>query len=68
MADDAKEMVELLDTKIIELKVKYEQYFMKMEKLPPERKREEVDKIIRRHYGKPINNTMLKFKFQTLMS
>lgn len=64
----AKEDIEQLDAKMIKLKIEYEQYFARILKREPLKLREDVDRIVRRYSGMPINNTGIKFKYQTLVA
>lgn len=65
---DMKEDVDVLDAKITRLKVEYEQYFMHILKREPLNLREDVERVIRRYSGKPVTNTSLKFKYQSLVA
>ena len=62
------EDVTLLDQKIGELITKYEQYFIGLEKREPLPLLGEVEKIVRRNTGVPINNTMYKHRFTMLVA
>jgi len=64
IADD----VILLDQKLNELITKYEQYFIGLEKREPLQLLAEVEKLVRRNTGVPINNTMYKHRFTTLVA
>ena len=61
-----KEDIDILDAKLNKLKVDYEQYFMKILKKEPFLLREEVDRLILKYSGQPVNNTVLKFRYGTL--
>lgn len=61
------ENILLLDIKLLKLKVEYDQYFSGIVKIPPFKLHEEVKKIIRMQSGKPINNTSLQFKYNSLV-
>jgi hypothetical protein len=65
---DVKEGIELLDVKISRLRIEYEQYFMKILKREPLGLRKEVERILLRYSSKPITNTALKFKYQSLVA
>lgn len=52
-----------LDQQLTELIAKYEQYFIGLEKREPLRLLDEVQKMVRRYTGVPINNTMYKHRF-----
>lgn len=62
------EEIELLDVKLRELITRYEQYFLGMEKREPLRQHAEVEKLARRYVGVSITNTMVKFKYASLVS
>ena len=62
IADD----VILLDKKLNELITKYEQYFIGLEKREPLLLLGDVEKLMRRYTGVPINNTMYKHRYTTL--
>ncbi len=55
-----------LDDQISDLIVKYEQYFLGIEKREPAKLYEDIDRFIRRYNTSTIFNTMHKHKFQTL--
>jgi hypothetical protein len=65
---DAREDIELLDSKLLRLKVEYEKYFMNILKREPQILRDEVERLIRRWSDQPITNTALKFKYQSLVA
>ncbi len=64
IADD----VILLDKKMSELITKYEQYFIGLEKREPLSLLKEVEVLVRRYSGVPINNTMYKHRFTMLVA
>ena len=64
IADD----VILLDKKLSELVTKYEQYFIGLEKREPLLLLGEVEKLVRRYTGTPINNTMYKHRYTMLVA
>ena len=64
IADD----VILLDKKLNELITKYEQYFIGLEKREPLLLLGEVEKLVRRYTGTPINNTMYKHRYTMLVA
>jgi hypothetical protein len=51
-----------------ELIIKYEQYFLGLEKREPLKLLEEVDRIARRYANVQIVNTMLKFRYNALVA
>lgn len=62
------EDVILLDKKLNELITRYEQYFIGLEKREPLPVLGEVEKLVRRYSGVPINNTMHKHRFTMLVA
>lgn len=60
--------IEQLEKSLKELTIKYEQYFLGMEKREPIRLREEVERLARKHTASAISNTMLQFRYNTLKS
>lgn len=62
------EDVIFLEKKLNELIIKYEQYFIGLEKREPLLLLGEVEKLVRRYSGVPINNTMHKHRFTTLVA
>ena len=63
-----KEDIERLDAKLAQLKVAYEQYFMRLVKREPVKLRGEVEKLVLNYSNKSITNTSLKFKYNSLVS
>ena len=57
-----------LDNQLSELISKYEQYFIGLEKREPLQLHLEVQKMVRRYTGVPINNTMYKHRFNMLVA
>ena len=64
IADD----VILLDQKLSDLIIRYEQYFIGLEKREPLQLLGEVDALVRRNSGVPITNTMHKHRFTMLVA
>ncbi len=62
IADD----VILLDQKLKELIVKYDQYFLGLEKREPLQLFDAVEKLIRRYSSVMISNTMYRYRFSML--
>lgn len=58
----------VFEEKLNELVRKYEQYFLGLEKREPIKLLEEVERTARRYVGTPIVNTMVKFKYNSLVS
>ena len=58
----------LLDQKLNELIIRYEQYFIGLEKREPLQLLGDVEKLVRRNSGMPINNTMHKHRFNMLVA
>ena len=57
-----------MDARITQLKVEYEQYFMRVIRQEPAKLRGDIDKVVRRLSTTHITNTGDKFKFRTLVS
>jgi len=64
IADD----IPKLEQQLNELISKYEQYFIGLEKREPLQLSAEVQKMVRRYTGTPINNTMYKHRFNMLVA
>lgn len=62
------EDIELFERNLKELIIKYEQYFLGLEKREPVKLLDEVDKLARRHSTATITNTMLMFRYNSLKS
>lgn len=62
IAEDIGELEHRLD----ELKVEYEHYFSGRARIEPARLRQALQRRLSRWYGKPINNTMFKFRYTNL--
>jgi len=62
-----QEDIAFLEEHIAELVIKYEQYFLGMEKIEPLKLCEDIERFIRRYNTSTIVNTMYKFKFNTLV-
>jgi hypothetical protein len=60
-----QEDVAFLEQNISDLIVKYEQYFLGIEKREPLKQCEDIERFIRRYNTSTIVNTMYKFKFNT---
>ncbi|MBE7415503.1 MAG: hypothetical protein HS130_09890 [Deltaproteobacteria bacterium] len=63
-----REDIEILDGKIIRLKVEYEQYFARVLKREPSKLRNDIEKTILSLNGKTINNTSTKFKLNSIVA
>jgi hypothetical protein len=61
------EDISFLESSISELVVKYEQYFLGIEKREPLKLCEDIERFIRRYNTATIVNTMYKFRFNTLV-
>lgn len=57
-----------LERRLEALKIEYEHYFSGRIRLEPCRLREEMQRSLARWIGKPINNTMYKFRYQNLVA
>jgi hypothetical protein len=62
-----QEDIAFLEGNIAELIIKYEQYFLGIEKREPVKLCEDIERFIRRYNTSTIVNTMMKFKFNTLV-
>jgi hypothetical protein len=62
-----QEDISFLEHSIAELVVKYEQYFLGIEKREPLKLCEDVERFIRRYNTATIVNTMYKFRFNSLV-
>ena len=62
------EDVIILDQKLKELIIKYEQYFIGLEKREPLQLLDEVERLIRRYSGVRITNTMYKYRYTMLVA
>jgi len=62
------EDVELLERSLKELIIKYEQYFIGLEKREPLKLLEEVERLSRRYNAASVTNTMLLFRYNSLKS
>jgi hypothetical protein len=63
-----QEDIAFLEQNIAELVVKYEQYFLGIEKREPVKLCEDIERFIRRYNTSTIYNTMHKFRFNTLVA
>ncbi|UCE87644.1 MAG: hypothetical protein JSU66_08030 [Deltaproteobacteria bacterium] len=61
-----EEDLKLLDVRLKQLKLEYEQYFLGNRPTEPQMQRAEVQKIITFWSGQPIRNTALRFRFNTI--
>lgn len=64
VADD----IALFDQRLAELIIKYEQYFLGLEKREPLRLLDEVEQWARKYANVQIVNTMVKFKYNSLVA
>lgn len=55
-----------MEQNLRELIIKYEQYFIGIEKREPMQLLDETDRLIRQYQNVAITNTMLKFKYQSI--
>lgn len=60
-----QEDVAFLESSIAELVIKYEQYFLGIEKREPLKLYEDIERFIRRYNTSSIVNTMMKFRFNS---
>jgi hypothetical protein len=66
LGTDIEEDLVLLDARLKQLRLEYEQYFMGARKREPQLMRGEVQKIISYYANVPIRNTGHRFKFNNL--
>ena len=59
-------LLDELEEEIEHLKVAYDRYFYGVDKIPPVRKHEAVDRMIRNLLRNPQQSTQLRFRFNTL--
>lgn len=64
IAEDLPQIERLL----VDLITKYEQYFIGLEKREPLQMLADLEKLVRRYAGTPINNTMYKHKYNMLVA
>ena len=62
------ETLKILDVKLSQLKLAYEQYFLGSRPREPQQLRTEVQKALLRFVNSPIQNTGLRFKFNGICS
>jgi hypothetical protein len=62
----AEDLVQI-ERKLEALKVEYEHYFSGRARTEPSELREEIDRLVQRWVGRPINNTMYKFRYRNLV-
>lgn len=62
------EDIALFEQSLNELVIKYEQYFLGLEKREPLRLLDEVEKFARKYMAVNIVNTMLKFKYNSIVA
>lgn len=63
---DTETDLQLLDVKLKQLRMEYEQYFLGARKREPQLLRGEVNKIVAYYANAPIRNTALRFLFNNL--
>jgi len=66
LGTDIEEDLTLLDARLKQLRVEYEQYFLGFRKREPQLLRGDVQKIISYYANVPIRNTGYRFKFNNL--
>jgi hypothetical protein len=66
LGTDIEDDLSLLDAKIKQLKLEYEQYFLGARKREPQILRGEVQKVVAYYANVPIRNTGHRFKFNNL--
>jgi len=60
------EELKILETKVLQLKLDYDLYFLGSRPREPAMARAEVQKVILRHSNTPIQNTAARFKFNSI--
>ncbi len=60
------EDITLFEKNLNDLIIRYEHYFLGLEKREPLKQLEEVERLSRRYVGSDIINTMLTFKYNSL--
>lgn len=63
---DTETDLQLLDVKLKQLRMEYEQYFLGARKREPQQLRGEVNKIVAYYANAPLRNTALRFLFNNL--
>lgn len=63
----AEDLVQL-EHALADLIIRYEQYFSGLEKREPLKQLQDVERMVRRYSGVPINNTMFKHKYTMLVA
>ncbi len=63
---DTEQDLQMLDAKLKQLRMEYEQYFLGARKRDPQLLRGEVNKIVAHYANAPIRNTALRFLFNNL--
>jgi hypothetical protein len=66
-SNQLKQDIEIIDRNIRQLDGKYTDYFDGVIALEPKELRAQTEALVRRWWGKPIANTMLRFKLQNLV-
>ena len=66
-SNQLKQDIEIIDRNIRQLDGKYSDYFDGVIALEPKELRAQTEALVRRWWGKPIANTMLRFKLQNLV-
>jgi hypothetical protein len=66
-SNQLKQDVEIIEKNIRQLDGKYTDFFDGVIALEPKELRAHTETLVRRWSGKPVSNTMLKFKFQNLV-
>lgn len=64
----AEEDLHVLDVKLKQLKLDYEQYFLGSRPREPQQLRSEVQKLIQQQLAAPLKNTALRFRFNSINS
>lgn len=59
--------IEIIERNIRQLEAKYNDYFDGVTALEPKELRAQTEALVRRWWGKPISNTMFRFRLQNLV-
>ena len=66
-SNQLKQDIEIIERNIRQLEGKYTDFFDGVIALEPKELRAQTEALVRRWWGKPIANTMLRFKLQNLV-
>lgn len=66
-SNQLKQDIEIIERNIRQLDSKYTDFFDGVTAVEPKELRAQTETLVRRWWGKPITNTMLRFRFQNLV-